>query len=131
MKNKILLWLAIALVVVIIWLLIPNIWWQYIFFLRIPLLMTVLLLAMPAIAELLLPAMLKNLFVLRGIWQMAFTILAATVAGLAVIFVGDWVAFPRTLNSLRFKNYLMVLIYLGLILTVNQRKKGQLEFKSE
>ena len=87
MKNNIFLWLAIVLVVVTGWLLVPNIFWQYAFFLRIPLLLGVLLLALPAIAEFILPAMLKNLFVLRGIWQMAFTILGATVAGLAVIFV--------------------------------------------
>ncbi|MDJ0531968.1 MAG: hypothetical protein QNJ70_05635 [Xenococcaceae cyanobacterium MO_207.B15] len=86
MKN-IPLWLAIVVVVVIAWLLIPNIFWQYVFFLRIPLVMGILLLALPAIAEFFLPAMLKNLFVLRGIWQIAFTILGATVAGMAVTFV--------------------------------------------
>ena len=83
MKNKIFLWLVIVIVVVTVWLLSPNIFWQYVFFLRIPLLMGVLLLALPAIAEFLLPAVLKNLFVLRGIWQIAFTILGATVAELA------------------------------------------------
>ena len=87
MKNNIFLWLAIVIVVVTVWLLSPNIFWQYVFFLRIPLLMGVLLLALPAIAEFLLPAVLKNLFVLRGIWQIAFTILGATVAGMAVTFV--------------------------------------------
>ena len=87
MKNNIFLWLAIVLVVVTGWLLVPNIFWQYAFFLRIPLLLGVLLLALPAIAEFILPAMLKNLFVLRGIWQMAFTILGVTVAGMAVTFV--------------------------------------------
>ncbi|MDJ0689096.1 MAG: hypothetical protein QNJ41_11360 [Xenococcaceae cyanobacterium MO_188.B32] len=87
MKNNIFLWLAIVVVVVTGWLLVPNIFWEYAFFLRIPLLLGVLLLALPAIAEFILPAMLKNLFVLRGIWQMAFTILGATVAGMSVIFV--------------------------------------------
>ena len=56
------------------------------FFLRIPLLMGLLLFFLPAIAKFLLPAMLKNLFVLRGIWQIAFTILGATIAGMAVTF---------------------------------------------
>ena len=87
MQRQILLWLVIVAVVVAGWLLLPNIFWQYAFFLRIPLLMGVLLLALPAIAEFFLPAMLKNLFVLRGIWQVAFTILGATVAGMAVTFV--------------------------------------------
>ncbi|MGL5939984.1 MAG: patatin-like phospholipase family protein [Waterburya sp.] len=87
MKNNIFLWLAILLVVVTGWLLVPNTFWLYFFFLRIPLLMGVLLLALPAIAKFILPAMLKNLFVLRSVGQMAFTILGATVAGMAVVFV--------------------------------------------
>ncbi|WP_063822248.1 hypothetical protein [Pleurocapsa sp. PCC 7319] len=87
MKNNFFLWLAIVIVVVTGWLLVPNNLWQYAFFLRIPLLMGILLIALPAIAEFLFPAMLKNLFVLRGIWQIAFTILGAIIAGMSVIFV--------------------------------------------
>lgn len=50
MKNNIFLWLAIVLVVVTGWLLVPNIFWQYAFFLRVPLLMGVSLLSLSAIA---------------------------------------------------------------------------------
>lgn len=87
--NNIVKWLIIVAVVALIWLLIPNIVWQYIFFLRIPLLMGILLLTLPLIAIWGLPNLLKNLFVLRGIWQIAFTILGATVAGMAIIFVSN------------------------------------------
>ena len=87
MLRQILLWLGIVVVAVVGWLLLPNTFWQYAFFLRIPLLMGVLLLVLPAIAKFFLPSILKNLFVLRGIWQVAFTILGATVAGMAVTFV--------------------------------------------
>ena len=86
MKNNILMWIALVIVALGIWLLIPATFWQYLFFLRVPILMGLLLLFLPVIAKFLLPAMLKNLFVLRGIWQIAFTILGATIAGMAVTF---------------------------------------------
>jgi len=85
--QKILLWLGIVAAVLVVWLLIPDVVWQYVFFLRIPLLMGILLLILPAIAEFFLPSVLKNLFVLRGSWQIAFTILGAAVAGMAITFV--------------------------------------------
>jgi len=80
-------WLMIIAIVIFLWLLIPSIAWQYIFFLRIPLLMGLLLLMLPFLAIQVLPNVLKNLFVLRGSWQVAFTILGATVAGMAITFV--------------------------------------------
>ena len=90
MKNNvlmsILMWIALVIVALGIWLLIPATFWQYAFFLRAPILMGLLLFFLPVIAKFLLPAMLKNLFVLRGIWQIAFTILGATIAGMAVTF---------------------------------------------
>ena len=86
MKNNILMWIALVIVGLGIWLLIPATFWQYLFFLRVPILMGLLLFFLPVIAKFLLPAMLKNLFVLRGIWQIAFTILGATIAGIAVTF---------------------------------------------
>ena len=73
MKNNILIWIALVIVALGIWLVIPVTFWQYLFFLRIPLVMGILLLALPAIAEFILPELLQNLFVLRGIWQIAFT----------------------------------------------------------
>lgn len=87
MKNNISIWFVLVIIVLGIWLLIPATFWQYLFFLRVPILMGLLLFFLPVIAKFLLPAMLKNLFVLRGIWQIAFTILSATIAGMAITFV--------------------------------------------
>ncbi|NEP71145.1 MAG: patatin-like phospholipase family protein [Okeania sp. SIO2G4] len=87
MLQKIILWLVLVGVVVTGWLLLPSAFWQYVFFLRIPLLMGVLLIALPFLATGALKSMLKNLFVLRGAGQIALTILGATVAGTAVTFV--------------------------------------------
>jgi hypothetical protein len=81
------LWTVLVLVLLTGWLLVPATFWQYIFFLRVPIVTGLLLLSLPAIAKFFLPAMLKNLFVLRGIWQLAFTILGAITAGIAVILV--------------------------------------------
>lgn len=86
--RSILVWLAIVVVLATVWQMSSSgVFWQYVFFLRSPLFMAVLLLALPTIAEFILPSMLKNLFVLRGVWQMAFTILGATVAGMAIVLV--------------------------------------------
>ncbi len=98
MNKKFLCWFAIALAVVIVWRFLPDIFWQYLFLLRIPLLMGLLLLGLPIIAKFWLPAILKNLFVLRGMWQIAFTILGATVAGMSVTFVADII-----LDNARFR----------------------------
>ncbi|NJM67594.1 MAG: patatin-like phospholipase family protein [Acaryochloris sp. RU_4_1] len=90
MKNifgGIILWAGIVLAILAGWLLIPTTFWQYLFFLRIPVLMGLVLILLPAIAKFALPAMLKNLFVLRGIWQLAFTILGASAAAMCVILV--------------------------------------------
>ncbi|NES66822.1 MAG: patatin-like phospholipase family protein [Okeania sp. SIO2D1] len=87
MLKKIILWLGLVALVVTGWLLLPSAFWQYVFFLRIPLLMGVLLIALPFLAKGALKSMLKNLFVLRSAVQIALTILGATVAGIAVTFV--------------------------------------------
>ncbi|NEQ40324.1 MAG: patatin-like phospholipase family protein [Okeania sp. SIO3I5] len=87
MIQKIILWLVLVAVVVTGWLLLPSAFWQYVFFLRIPLFMGVLLFALPFLATGPLKSMLKNLFVLRNAGQIALTILGATVAGIAVTFV--------------------------------------------
>ena len=85
--SQFVLWLGLVAVVVTGWLLLPSAFWQYVFFLRIPLLMGVLLFALPFLAKGPLKSMLKNLFVLRDAGQIALTILGATVAGMAVTFV--------------------------------------------
>jgi hypothetical protein len=85
-------WLILVVAVLWCWLLIPGLAWQYAYFLRIPLLMGTLLVALPAIARFLLPSVLKNLYVLRGVWQVAFTVLAAIVAACAVVSVGVVIA---------------------------------------
>ena len=87
MFQKIILWLGLVAVVVTGWLQLPIAFWQYVFFLRIPLLMGLLLFALPFLATGPLKSMLKNLFVLRNAGQIALTILGATVAGVAVTFV--------------------------------------------
>ncbi|WP_202223514.1 hypothetical protein [Okeania sp. KiyG1] len=87
MVQKIIRWLGLVAVVVTGWLLLPSAFWQYVFFLRIPLLMGVLLIALPFLATGALKSILKNLFVLRNAVQIALTILGATVAGMAVTFV--------------------------------------------
>ncbi|NEN87594.1 MAG: patatin-like phospholipase family protein [Okeania sp. SIO3H1] len=87
MVQKIILWLGLVGVVVTAWLLLPSAFWQYVFFLRIPLLMGLLLIFLPVLATTALKSMLKNLFVLRNARQIALTILGATVAGMAVTFV--------------------------------------------
>ncbi|NET46346.1 hypothetical protein [Okeania sp. SIO2B3] len=87
MVQKIILWLGLVGVVVTAWLRLPSAAWQYVFFLRIPLLMGALLFLLPFLATTALKSMLKNLFVLRNARQIALTILGATVAGMAVTFV--------------------------------------------
>lgn len=86
MKN-IFWWLGIVLAVVALWLGSFDIIWQYLFFLRASILMGLLLVALPLFAKYFLPAMLKNLFVLRSKWQLAFVIVSAIAAGVAVILV--------------------------------------------
>ncbi|WP_299484684.1 patatin-like phospholipase family protein [Acaryochloris sp. IP29b_bin.137] len=98
MKNiflRITLWTIIVVAIITGWLLIPTTFWQYLFFLRIPILMGLFLILLPTIAKFLLPAVLKNLFVLRGIWQLAFTILGAIVAAMCIILV----AYTTTHNA--------------------------------
>ena len=80
-------WFVIVLAALAIWLLSPNAVWRYLFFLRVPILMGSLLVALPLIAMYGLPAMLKNLFVLRGKWQLTFAIASAVMAGMAIMLV--------------------------------------------
>jgi len=83
------IWFVLVLTAIVIWFLCPSIVWQYIFFLRLPILMGLLLLLLPKIAKDWLPAMLKNLFVLRSKWQLAAVIVSAIAAGISVVLVAS------------------------------------------
>jgi hypothetical protein len=92
MKNVLLgiiIWTIVVVLLLGAWLLVPTAFWQYLFFLRVPIILGIFLVLLPAIAEFFLPAMLKNLFVLRGTWQLAFIILGASVAAMSVVLVAD------------------------------------------
>jgi hypothetical protein len=84
---NILIWIITVLIAVFAWIKLPDAFWQYLFLLRIPLLQGLLLVFLPLIATRLLRSMLRNLFVLRGRWQISFTIISAIMAGLAVVLV--------------------------------------------
>ncbi len=86
---SILLWIGTVLVTLAIWLNSPDGFWRYIFFLRVPILIGLLLIFLPLIATRVLRAMLRNLFVLRGRWQLAFVIISALIAGTAVVLVAN------------------------------------------
>lgn len=76
-------WLGIVLVAVGIWQLIPTAFWPYLFFLRVPCVAALLLLLFPWIALGPLRALLDNLLVLRGPWQLFFVILGTFAAGMS------------------------------------------------
>ncbi|MGE5660172.1 MAG: patatin-like phospholipase family protein [Actinomycetota bacterium] len=75
-------------IVVPLWLINPKVW-QYLFLLRISLLMGLFLVALPFISIFGLPSTLKSLFVLRTQLQLALAITAALMAGMAVVVVAD------------------------------------------
>lgn len=81
------IWFLLVSAVLVTWFLSPDVTWKYLFFLRLPILMSLLLILLPKLAEDWLPAMLKNLFVLRGKWQLTFVIASAVMAGMAVVLV--------------------------------------------
>jgi hypothetical protein len=81
---KISIWLVAVIVTIALWLLIPSAVWQYIFFARVPLIAAILLVSLPYFAQNQLAAMLKNLFVLRGRWQLTFAIVGAIMTGMAI-----------------------------------------------
>ncbi|MEH1974867.1 MAG: patatin-like phospholipase family protein [Nostoc sp.] len=81
------IWLLPVLVVIATWLPRSDAVWKYLFFLRLPILMGLFLLLLPKLAKDWLPAMLKNLFVLRTRWQLAVVIVSAIGAGTSVISV--------------------------------------------
>jgi hypothetical protein len=81
------LWFILLVAITALWFRSSDALWQYLFLLRVPILIGLLLLLLPTIAQNLLSAMLKNLFVLRSKWQLAFVIVSAVAAGMSVIIV--------------------------------------------
>lgn len=86
---KIFLWIGVVLAAIFLWLNSLDDLWRYLFFLRVPILIGLFLIAFPYIATKLLPNILRNLFVLRGRWQIGLTIASTTAAGIAVTLVTD------------------------------------------
>lgn len=84
---KLAIWLGVLLLALGLWLNTPDPFWSYVFHLRVPLLSGLLLMGLPLLAVTWLRAMLRNLFVLRGKWQMAFVITSAVMAGTSVVLV--------------------------------------------
>ncbi|MEH2398554.1 hypothetical protein [Nostoc sp.] len=80
-------WFLPVLAVLATWPLNYDAVWKYLFFLRLPILMGLFLLLLPKLAKDWLPAMLRNLFVLRSKWQLAVIIMSAVGAGTSVISV--------------------------------------------
>ncbi|MBD2213012.1 patatin-like phospholipase family protein [Nostoc linckia FACHB-104] len=83
------IWSVLVLTAIAVWFFSPSIIWQYIFFLRMPLIMGLFLLLLPKAAKDWLPAILKNLFVLRNKWQLAAVIISAIAAGISVVLVAS------------------------------------------
>jgi hypothetical protein len=86
-KYKRFLWIAIIAIALLIWVKSSNDIWQYFFYLRVPILAGLFLLIFPVIALGPLKAVFRNLFVLCGKWQLAFVIINAVMAGMAVTLV--------------------------------------------
>ncbi len=87
--KPLVIWLGIVFIALLLWLVIPAAVWRYAFYLRVPILLGALLIALPILAVTWLRAMLRNLFVLRGPWQMAFVVISAIMAGTAVMLGGN------------------------------------------
>jgi len=86
-RFKIAIWFLAIPTFTAIWFIVPDELWQYLFYLRVPILAGLFLILLPLIALFPLQALLRNLFVLGGKWQLAFTIVGSTVAGMAVTIV--------------------------------------------
>src|SRR4028119_1263092 len=82
------LWLVLVLVILATLFFTPDLW-RYLFFLRLPITMGALLLLLPLLAKTALAAMLKNLFVLRSVGQLAAVIVGAIGSGMAVVLVAS------------------------------------------
>jgi hypothetical protein len=85
MKRNAVLGIGIILAIAVIWFYIPDDVSRYIFFLRVPILAGLFLIALPILAKTIASAILKNLFVLRGQWQLTFVIVSAIAAGMSIL----------------------------------------------
>jgi hypothetical protein len=77
----------LVLIGVVIWLLNFDVTLKYLFFLRVSLVCGVLLFALPFISAYLVPTMLKNIYVLRTLGQLALVIATAIISGLGIVHV--------------------------------------------
>jgi hypothetical protein len=136
MRKAIFLWIGIVLAVVASWLITPESIWGYLFFERIPILIGLFLVALPLIAKFGLPAVLKNLFVLRGRWQLTFVIVSAVTAGLAIILTASIIlanasarfSIPKLIEIPEFWQYgLAIAISLPICITATDLSKEKLE----
>jgi hypothetical protein len=115
MKKSI--WLLLVLAAIAIWWVSPDALWKYLFFLRVPILMGLVLIFLPVLAQYWLPAMLKNLFVLRGGWQITFVIVSSVAAGMSVVLATSLIlhnaairfAVPVTIDIPKFWQYVMAI----------------------
>ncbi|MFZ2405899.1 MAG: hypothetical protein WAW41_12230, partial [Methylobacter sp.] len=87
-KKAILVSLIIVVLAYAALSLIDNSWFQYLFYLRVPLISGTLLFLLPAIALYLLPTMLGNFFVLSNWRRLAAVIPGGIWAGLGIVMVG-------------------------------------------
>jgi hypothetical protein len=133
---SILLWLGAILVTLVIWLNSVDSFWKYIFFLRVPILMGLLLIALPLIATRLLRAMLRNLFVLRGQKQLAFVIISTVMTGTSVVLVANIIlynaparfAIPAWFTIPDFWQYLLgIILSLPVCITAFVLSKEQID----
>ena len=136
MRKAIFLWIGIVLAVIASWLITPESIWGYLFFERIPILIGLFLVALPLIAKFGLPAVLKNLFVLRGRWQLTFVIVSAITAGLAIILTASIIlanasarfSIPKLIEIPEFWQYgLAIAISLPICITATDLSKEKLE----
>lgn len=133
--NGILLWVGLAF----LGLMLQNFYnvLQYIFFLRVPIIVGLLLLFLPTISvNTGLSAMLKNLFILRANNQLVLVIGGAVLAGLATIEVFDIILYnshlrfdvPQHQGILEFLQYLIAIV-LSLPIAIKATQLSKKEIK--
>jgi hypothetical protein len=135
MKKSI--WLLVVLAAIAIWWVSPDALWKYLFFLRVPILMGLVLIFLPVLAQYWLPAMLKNLFVLRGGGQITFVIVSAVAAGMSVVLATSLIlhnaatrfAVPVAIDIPKFWQYVMAIALSSYICitTINLSKEKNSE----
>lgn len=83
---------AIVVIAILISLYLFQQYFPYLFYLRVPLLSGLLLLALPVVCLFALPSMLANLFVLDGKWHLALVISMSVLAGLGIVAMSGVIA---------------------------------------